>query len=114
MQHQMQLQPNPFFKIKNGSKVIEQRLNDEKRQLIKIGDEIEFYLATDPTQKIMTAVEDLYHFPTFKDLCYAFLPALYGGLDREEYVDMYQYYSQVDEAKYGVLGIRIRVQEREL
>lgn len=109
MRHQMQLQPNPFFKTKNGSKVIEQRLNDEKRQLIKIGDEIEFCLANDTTQRIMTVVEDLYHFPTFKDLCYAFLPALYGSLDQEEYVDMYQYYSPDDEAKYGVLGIRIKL-----
>jgi ASC-1-like (ASCH) protein len=45
MLHQMKLQPNPFEQIKNGSKTLELRLNDEKRQLIKVGDEIEFSLA---------------------------------------------------------------------
>ena len=34
----MKLWPNPFRKIKEGIKTIELRLNDEKRQLIKIND----------------------------------------------------------------------------
>lgn len=109
MLHQMKLQPNPFEKIKNGSKTLELRLNDEKRQLIKVGDEIEFSLATEPEQKMLAVVEDLYHFPTFKDLCYSFEPAEYGSLDKEEYVEMYKYYSRDEEAKYGVLGIRVKL-----
>ena len=104
----MKLQPNPFEKIKNGSKTLELRLNDEKRQLIKVGDEIEFSLATEPEQKMLAVVEDLYHFPTFKDLCYSFEPVEYGSLDKEGYVEMYKYYSKEDEMKYGVLGIRVR------
>jgi len=52
MLHQMKLQPSPFEKIKNGSKTIEVRLNDEKRQLLKVGDEIQFSLATDYSQVI--------------------------------------------------------------
>lgn len=107
----MKLQLDPFEKIKNGSKTLELRLNDEKRQLIKIGDKIEFSLTTEPTQKILAIVEDLYHFPTFKDLCYSFEPAEYGSLDKEGYLEMYKYYSKEDEAKYGVLGIRIRPYE---
>lgn len=107
MLHQMKLQPSPFEKIKNGSKTLELRLNDEKRQLIKVGDEIEFSLAAGPDQKILVTVEDLYHFPTFKDLCYSFEPSEYGSLDKEEYIKMYKYYSKEDEARYGVLAIRI-------
>ncbi len=103
----MKLQPSPFEKIKNGSKTLELRLNDEKRQLIKIGDTIEFSLATVPSQKILATVEALYHFPTFKELCYSFDPVEYGSADKEDYVGMYKYYSKEDEAKYGVLGIRI-------
>jgi ASC-1-like (ASCH) protein len=109
MLHHMKLQPDSFWKIKNGSKTLELRLNDEKRQRIKVGDEIEFSLATEPMQKVIATVEDLYLFPTFKDLCYSFDPVEYGSDDREEYAGMNKYYSKEDEAKYGVLGIRIRI-----
>ena len=40
--HKMNLWNDSFEAIKCGSKTIEMRLNDEKRSLIKIGDEIEF------------------------------------------------------------------------
>ncbi len=42
MKHVMKLQPTLFEMIKNGNKVIEIRLNDEKRRLLHKGDEIEF------------------------------------------------------------------------
>lgn len=42
MTHKMNLQDKYFDFIKNGTKRIELRLNDEKRQQIKIGDSIEF------------------------------------------------------------------------
>ena len=35
MKHRMNLNNNPFNLIKNGTKTIELRLNDEKRQLLK-------------------------------------------------------------------------------
>jgi ASC-1-like (ASCH) protein len=42
MKHEMRLHDGPFKLIKAGSKTIELRLYDEKRQEIKVGDEIEF------------------------------------------------------------------------
>lgn len=42
MQHFMKLQSRPFEAIANGSKTIELRSFDVKRQQVKIGDEIEF------------------------------------------------------------------------
>ena len=41
MKHEMKLNNGPFERIKNGTKTIELRLNDEKRQLLKIKDLIE-------------------------------------------------------------------------
>lgn len=38
MKQVMRLHNKPFELIKNGSKSIELRLNDEKRKLIKVGD----------------------------------------------------------------------------
>lgn len=105
----MKLQLSPFEKIKNGSKTIEIRLNDEKRQRINIGDEIEFSLVSDSSQKILTIVKGLYHFKTFKELYYAFNPSEYGNDDKDEYMKMYQYYSKENEVKYGVLGVRVKM-----
>lgn len=42
MIHNMKLNPEPFELISSGQKTIELRLNDEKRQRIKISDEIIF------------------------------------------------------------------------
>ncbi len=42
MKHNMNLNDSPFNRIKNGTKTIELRLNDEKRQLLKENDFIEF------------------------------------------------------------------------
>lgn len=38
MLHKMHLKKEPFEKIRNGTKTIELRLNDEKRQQIQNGD----------------------------------------------------------------------------
>ena len=42
MLHKMRLQDLPFDSIASGSKTIEIRLNDDKRKLVRIGDQIEF------------------------------------------------------------------------
>lgn len=106
--HQMKLQSSPFEKIKNGTKTIEIRLNDEKRQLLKVGDEIEFSLMTDLAQTIKTEVVGLEKFPTFKEMFAAYPAEEYGGENQDEWKLMYKYYSPEDEAKYGVLAIRVK------
>ncbi|HEY4489565.1 MAG TPA: ASCH domain-containing protein [Candidatus Paceibacterota bacterium] len=106
--YQMKLQPSPFEKIKDGEKTIEVRLNDEKRQLLKVGDSIEFSLMTDPTQTIKTDVVGLEKFPTFKEMFAAYPVKEYGGENQEEWKLMYKYYSPEDEAKYGVLAIQVK------
>ena len=42
MLYKMKLNESPFERIKNGTKTIEFRLYDEKRQQVKVGDQIEF------------------------------------------------------------------------
>ena len=61
MKHYMRLHPEPFDKIKNGTKTIEMRLYDEKRQLLKVGDLIEFTNRAN-SEKILTEVTNLYVF----------------------------------------------------
>ena len=41
MRHSMKLKPEPFYAMKSGYKTVELRLLDEKRSVVKVGDEIE-------------------------------------------------------------------------
>ena len=67
MKHEMKLNNGPFERIKNGTKTIELRLNDEKRQLLKIKDLIEFTNRTN-NEKMLVEIENLYHYPSFEEL----------------------------------------------
>lgn len=109
MIHHMQLQPKPFELIKNETKTIEIRLNDEKRRKIKIGDEIVFSLADKPSQILKTRVVNLYRFKTFKDLFEAFPPRALGAKNKKDLAGVYKYYSIEQEKKFGVLGIELKV-----
>lgn len=51
------------------SKIIEIRLNDEKRKLIKIEDQIEFSSRKSPKEKTYVEVISLDYFKNFKELC---------------------------------------------
>ena len=107
MIHKMKLNENPFERIKNGTKTIEFRLYDEKRQQIKIGDQIEFSKLPDLQEKLLVDVTELYREDTFENLF------------RELYTDKYEinrrtksmekYYSHEKEKEYGVLGIKIKI-----
>ena len=67
MRHIMRLHNEPFILIKKGTKTIEMRLNDEKRQLIKVGDTIEFINRYN-NDIIYVEVINLYYFNNFEDL----------------------------------------------
>jgi len=107
--HQMKLRLSPFEKIKNGSKTIEMRLFDEKRQKVQTGDYIEFTCFDDATQKIQTRVTALHRFNSFAEL-YAALPKEKLGYNLTDTPDpnhMDDYYTREDQEKYGVLGIEL-------
>ncbi len=109
MVHRMGLQPLPFSQVKTGTKIIESRLNDEKRQQIELGDTIEFGLEPDRVEIVETKVIELIHADTFSDLFDLYPPEAFGGTDKEDLTGIYKYYSKEDEAKYGVLGIRVEL-----
>lgn len=105
----MRLHPVPFEMIRNGTKTVEIRLNDEKRKLMKVGDVIEFSLRPDPEQSFIAKIVGLDHFSSFKESYASYPPAEYGGENQDEWECMYKYYSLEDEQKEGVLGIRLEV-----
>ncbi len=107
--HHMHLHGEPFRLIKSGSKTIEIRLNDEKRQLLKVGDEIILESRESSGEAIRVRVIALEYHKTFKDAFYAYLPTAYGATSQDDYIDMYQYYSKDDEVAQGAVAIRVLV-----
>lgn len=91
MIHFLTLQPRPFAKMREGTKTIEVRLFDEKRQTLKVQDEIEFSLTTDPNQKIHVKILDLMRFKTFEELFQTYPPEMFGAERQEDWARMYQY-----------------------
>lgn len=110
MLHEMRLFEEPFELIKAGEKIIEVRLNDEKRQKVSIGDEIVFYKLPDCKESVKVKVSGLLHYCSF-ELMYKDIPFSYFG--REDYSmekmleETYKIYTIEQERKYGALGIRI-------
>ena len=107
MLHKMKLNESPFENIKNGTKTVEFRLYDEKRQKVKVKDQIEFSKLPDLQEKLLVEVIELYRESTFENL----FRKLYT--DEEEITkkvkEMYEIYSPEEEKKYGVIGIKISV-----
>ena len=108
MTHKMRLVDFAFNAIKNGQKDIEVRLNDEKRQLIRVGDIIEFsHIETFETIKVK--VIKLHKFKTFKDLFDNFDHSRLGLKDSDDALIMNDFYSKEEQEKYGALGIEIKL-----
>ncbi len=108
--HTMNLVPSAFRKIANGTKTIELRLNDPKRQAIAVGDHIVFRnLETD--ERLEVVVHARHEFASFEEL-YAALPLLKCGYTEDELStahpsDMHAYYTDEQIALHGVLGLEI-------
>jgi len=110
MKYHMRLAQNPFMKIKKGSKIIEARIFDEKRQLINIGDFIEFAQSDDSTKTILTKVKALYRYKTFDELFSNFPISYFGGNSKKELLDeIHQFYSIKEERKMGIIGIKFEI-----
>lgn len=109
MKHNMNLNNRPFKSIKEGTKTIELRLNDEKRSLLKVGDEIEF-TNRDTNEKLSVDIINLHKYPSFKELYKHFnkIEMVYTADEPANPKDMEAYYSKEEQDKYGVLVIEIR------
>ena len=109
MKHEMRLHDGPFKKIQAGTKTIEMRLYDEKRQMIQVGDEIEFTSRTS-FEKQLTKVIAIHIYSSFEEI-YREYDKVSLGYDIDEeasFTDLEKYYSKEEQEKYGVVGIEIR------
>ena len=110
MTHYMRLNPEPFDKIASGRKTIELRLYDEKRKLVKPNDEIIFTHIQNPCRSISVIVDSVITAASFESL-FKHISLVDCGYDEKEitgsnHLDMNQYYTEDNQKKYGVCGIR--------
>lgn len=111
MIHKLRLNKEPFDSIKLGMKTIEMRLYDEKRQMIKVGDKIEFALRDDETQTILCEVKGLTTYKNFEEL-YLNNDKVALGYKPNEVAssdDMNQFYSIQEQKQYGVVAIKVQL-----
>ncbi len=115
--HEMKLHDEPFSAIASGAKTIEMRLLDDKRRRIGVGDAIRF-VHTESGERMMTTVLALHAFPDFDALYRALLPRVgavglgYAPGEIASPTDMLDYYSAEEIARYGVVGIEIRLEQK--
>lgn len=106
---EMRLENEPFNLIKDGNKIIEARLKDEKRSQLNIGDEIEF-TNRKTNQTLNTRVIDLLFYPSFKAMLDDNDIFDFGSNNKDQYISqLSSFYSEEDISKYGVVGIKIEL-----
>ena len=111
MVHYLRLNKEPFEAMQMGYKTIEMRLYDEKRQQIKVGDNIVFSLRENEEVKIVAKVVSLSVFKNFEELFSNFDKKLLGYKEGgpAHYTDMENFYSKEEQSLYGVLAIEVEV-----
>lgn len=108
--HEMNLQPKYYDFIKDGTKRIELRLYDEKRQKIKLGDEIEF--SKSETEKFKAKVVGLIRYQSFEDLFKDFPIGILADktMTKDELLNVLsEFYTKEKQQEFGVVGIRIKI-----
>ena len=112
MEHEMKLQPKYYNFILNGTKRIEIRLYDEKRQQIKIGDIIKFLKEPELNDSFNSKVVGLLRYNSFEEMFKDFDISILSdeAMTKDELISVLeQFYTKEKQEKYGVLGIRIEL-----
>ena len=108
----MKLQPEYYNFILNGTKRIEIRLYDEKRQGIKLGDTIKFLKEPELSETFNAKVIGLLRYNSFEDMFKDFDISIFAdeSMTKEELIKVLeQFYTKEKQEQYGVLGIRIEL-----
>ncbi len=109
---EMKLQPKYYNYILNGTKRIELRLNDEKRQIIKVGDKIKFLKEPNLNESFEVKVIELIKYNSFIDLFNDYDISILSNksMSKEELLkDLEKFYTKEKQKKYGVVGIKIEL-----
>ncbi len=115
MLHEMKLQAEYYNFILNGTKRIEIRLNDEKRQKIKIGDSIKFLKEPELKESFNAKVINLIKYKNFEDMFKDFDISVLADktMTKEKLLNVLEkFYTKEKQETYGVLAIVIDLIEK--
>ena len=105
----MRLQNRYFIMMHDCIKTVELRLFDEKRQQIKIKDEIEFS-DSDTKDNLLTVVTDIITAPTFDKLCSLIDIKQTGFSDKKSLLkEIKNIYSKTKIDKYKAVAFKIKI-----
>lgn len=108
--HTLSVQPDIYQKIVSGVKTIEIRLNDEKRQLLKVGDPLIIQKEPDRYENLRATITDLITANSFKELLKVAKVKDCGFDSEQECLEtLRKFYSEESEKYYGVVGIKIKI-----
>lgn len=108
--HQMNVKEKYYHLLKSGSKTIELRLFDDKRQNIKVGDYIEFSNSSDADDQFISQVIALHRAGSFAELCQKIDCKKAGFSSNHELIEVLkEFYSQERQKEFGVVGIEIKL-----
>ena len=110
--YNLNLQDRFFNYIKNGTKRIELRLYDEKRQKIQLNDDLVF--ANSKGEQLTAKVIGLLRYNNFDDLFKDFDIDIMAdkSMTKEDLMSaLCEFYTSEKQAKYGVIGLRIQLRD---
>ena len=112
MKHEIKLQPQYYNFMLNGTKRVELRLFDEKRQQIKIGDTIKILKEPDLIESFEVKVIGLLRYKSFEYMFNDFDISILADktMSKEQLInDLEKFYTKEKQEKDGVLGIRVEL-----
>ena len=108
--HNMKLNADSLGMLESGEKEVEYRLNDEKRQQLRVGDIITFTKLSDEDKTLSVIITDLKKYKTLLEMYTAsfdqYLSKNY--ITPKEAVEATDYYSDEEIEKHGCLAIHIK------
>ena len=112
MIHEMKLNPKYYNFIKNGTKRIEIRLNDEKRQKLKVGDKIKFINEQNKEKSFLVTIIKLTKYNSLEKLINNNKIETLADkqITKEELTkDIEKFYTKEKQQKYGMLEIKFKL-----
>ena len=109
---QIHLDPEIYEQVKNGTKNVEARVNDEKRQQLKVGDVVEVLKRPDENESLNVRITNLKNFSDFAELADNYpIERLYSAsFTKEQYVALFpKFYSDEEINKYGTVAIEFEM-----
>ena len=111
MEMKLRLHDYVFELIRNKTKDVEVRVNDEKRRQLKIGDTLIFINRGNEEEQVSVTVTDLKYYKDFSEVAdnYEMKRLYLEDYSKEDYVKLFdEFYSKEEVEENGVVAIEFK------